>query len=200
MKRALPALLLLALLLPSPAYAGNKGDVAGLIVLGPSLLALFLLPFGLAAQGLILAYAPRRGRGLVHAVERHRVKTVVLGLINTLFLTFFVAATAKPAPLLALIGLMVWLVLILVGSHGLARGVGARILGRDEASGPPSDALEAALGFGTLLFACAIPLLGVFLGTYWVVRATGGAVLSMLAVESAPDPQPAPPPSPPAGG
>ena len=199
MKRALPALLALALLLPSPAYAGHKGDVAGLIVLGPSLLALFLLPFGLAAQGLILAYAPRRGRGLVHAVERHRVKTVVLGLINTLFLAFFVGATAKPAPLLALIGLLVWLVLILVGSHGLARGVGARILGRDEGSGPPGDALETALGFLTLLFACAIPLLGVFLATYWIVRATGGAVLSMLAVESAPDSQPAPS-SPPAGG
>ncbi|HBP21000.1 MAG TPA: hypothetical protein DEA08_24845, partial [Planctomycetes bacterium] len=82
---------------------------------------------------------------------------------------------------------------------GLARGVGARILGRDEGSGPPGDALETALGFLTLLFACAIPLLGVFLATYWIVRATGGAVLSMLAVESAPDPQPAPS-SPPAGG
>jgi hypothetical protein len=189
MKRAIPGFVLLALLLPLPVYAGaGKGDVAGAVLFGPLMAALFLLPLAVGVQGLVLAYAPRRGRGLLHATANHRAKTLALGLINSVFAFFFVAATGGPAPALALLGALTWLVLLLVGLHGIARPLGARVLGRDLPGGPPADVVETAVGLVVLLFACSVPILGLFLAAYWTLRATGGAILSLLAVESPPSP------------
>ncbi|MBL4844361.1 MAG: hypothetical protein JKY65_02440 [Planctomycetes bacterium] len=184
MKRGtLVAALAILLLLPGVALAGGKGDAAGAILFGPLFLALLLLPTGCALHALILAHAPRRGQALVQAAERHRWKTILLGVLNTGFVMFLVAATSKGAPPLAMIGLLAWILLVLVGSHGLARSLGARALGREQPSGPPGDLAEVSLGWTILVFGAAIPFVGLFLGAYWCVRATGAGILALLAVE-----------------
>lgn len=172
----------------SPAFAGNKGDLLGGVVLGPILGALMLLPCGLAIHALILARAPRRGRGLVQISARHTIKALVLGALNTGFAFFFVTATGKSAPAVAVLGLAVWTVLVLAGSHGMSRSLGARVLGRDEPSGPPRDVCEAALGYLVLLLVCTIPVFGLFAALYFSVKASGVAALSMLATEAADPP------------
>ncbi|MGE0707801.1 MAG: hypothetical protein AB7N76_13175 [Planctomycetota bacterium] len=180
---ALALLLLAALAAPAPAHAGHKGDAAGGLLFLPTILALVLLPMGLAVQGLVLAFSPRRGRSLVRAAVHHRVKTIVLGLLNTACLGFVVIAAGQRAPALSVLTLAVWLGMVLVGAHGLSRDLGARVLGRERPAGPPLDALEAALGWAVLLFASAVPVLGLLLAAYWTIRAAGAAVLGLLAVE-----------------
>ena len=93
------------------------------------------------------------------------------------------AVTGKAAPALGFLALLGWILLALVGSHGLARSLGAKVLGREQPSGPPGDLAEVSLGWAVLIFASAIPILGLFLAAYWCVRATGAAILALLAVE-----------------
>lgn len=175
--------LALLLLFPSLALAEGKGDAAGALVLFPLLTALVLLPSGWALHALILAHAPRRGLALVQATQRHRWKTLLLGGVNTAFLAFLISVTGGKAPAISFLALLLWLLLVLIGAHGIARGIGAKILGREQASAPPGDLVELSLGWAILLFAAAIPILGLFLGFYWSVRAVGSAVLALLAVE-----------------
>lgn len=182
MKRGLAALVGL-LLFPSLALAGGKGDTAGALLFGPLFTALLLLPTGWAFQALILAHAPRRGQTLLIAVQRHRWKTILLGVLNTGFVFFLVAATSKGAPVLGMIAFLGWSLLALVGSHGLARSLGAKVLGREQPSGPPGDLAELTLGWAILLFGASLPFVGIFLAGYWCVRATGAAILALLAVE-----------------
>ena len=182
MKRGAAALLGL-LLFPSLALAGGKGDAAGALLFGPLFTALVLLPTGWALQALLLAHAPRRGQTLLHAVQRHRWKTILLGVLNSGFVFFLVAVTGKAAPALGFLALLGWILLALVGSHGLARSLGAKVLGREQPSGPPGDLAEVSVGWAVLIFASAIPILGLFLAAYWCVRATGAAILALLAVE-----------------
>ena len=174
----------LVLLFPSLALAaGGKGDAAGALLLGPLFSALILLPTGWALHALILAYAPRRGLALVQATQRHRWKTLALGGVNTAFLAFLIVVTGDKAPAISFLALLLWLVLALVGAHGVARGIGAKLLGREQAGAPPGDLAELSLGWVTLLFGAAIPILGVFLGLYWSARAVGSAILALLAIE-----------------
>lgn len=182
MKRGMAALLGV-LLFPSLALAGGKGDAAGALLFGPLFMALLLLPTGWALQALILAHAPRRGQTLLHAVQRHRWKTILLGVLNTGFVFLLVAVIGQAAPPLAFLALLTWTLLALVGSHGLARALGAKVLGREQPSGPPGDLAEVSIGWAVLLFGAALPFVGMFLASYWAVRATGGAILALLAVE-----------------
>ncbi len=173
------ALLGAVLLAASPAWAG-KGDAAGALIVIPPLAALAVYPLGLAVHLLLLATLPGRGRTLVAQARRPRTKGLVLGAINSAFLLFFAVAIAKPAPPLALLIVLVWLAVALIGSHGLARVVGAAALGRRAADGPPADVKDLAVGWFVLVFAAALPLVGWVLAAYWSVRAVGGVVLTLL--------------------
>jgi hypothetical protein len=164
-----------------PAYAG-KGDEAAAVLFGPILLALLAYPVGLALHALILAFSPRRGRGLTHKLERHRGKTILLGVLNTFFLLLVAITLKKSAPAIGMLAVLLWLGLAFVGSHGIARGLGAKVLGARLASDGPDDFKQTALGWFVLLFACAIPGLNLLLLPYWAIRATGGVVLAVLAV------------------
>ncbi len=177
-------LALLSLLgLASPAHAAPRD--AGAVLVAPFFAALFAYPLGLAVHCLILAYAPRRGVGLVHNVEAHRWKTLVLGLAHTAFLLLVFAAAAEHAPALAALVLTLWCMLALVGTFGLARSIGARVLGANVGAG--DDDLKAlAVGWFVLVFASAFPGLGWLLWAYWAVRATGGVILTLFSVPPGP--------------
>lgn len=163
-----------------PAFAGKDDAAAGILAF-PSLVALLSYPAGLALHALILAYAPRRGLGLVSNLENHRAKTLILGSLNTFFLLFLAITLHKKAPPVAVLAILLWVTLAAVGSHGIARGLGARLLGGQQTT-PPGDLKEVALGWFVFLFAIAIPGLGALLGIYWCVRATGGVVLTLFSV------------------
>lgn len=166
-----------------PAYAG-KGDDAGAVLLVPFLFAVFAYPVGLGLHGLILAYAPRRGRGLVTNLENHRPKTIILGILNTIFLLLVALTLKKAAPALAALAVLLGMTLAAVGSYGIARSLGARVLGRPLATESPGDVKELAVGWFVFLFALAIPGLGWLLAAYWGVRATGGVVLTLFKIPS----------------
>lgn len=176
---------------------GKKAEEAfAVFVLAPWIVALVTFPVGLAAHCLILAHAPRRGLSLVHRVEAHRWKTLFLGGVNSLFLLVVFAATAQRAQPIAALAVFLWWALAFVGCHGIARAIGARVLGHEPGvhPGAPGDLKALALGWFVIAFASALPGIGWLLGTYWCVRGTGGVI---LAVFSVPEPQElAPPPSP----
>ena len=182
MTRLLALTTVLLLGLASPALAAPKDEV-GALLFGPWFLAVVAYPVGLALHLLMLGFAPRRGAGLVHKVEAFRGRTLVLGAINTLFFFFVFAALGEHAPKLAALVATLWVMLALVGSHGLARSIGARVLDAP----PGTDELKAlALGWFILCFASALPGLGWLLAIYWSIRATGGVVLTLFSVPDAP--------------
>lgn len=120
-----------------------------------------------------------------------RRKILVLGSINTLFLVVIVAATGKPAPPISLLVLVAGLALALIGSHGVARDLGARVLGHDEPAVPGADAKEVAVGWFVMVFSAALPLVGLFLAIYWLVASVGVAAMLLLVgppTGDAPDP------------
>jgi hypothetical protein len=170
----------------SPAFAG-KGDEVGAGLLIPIVVAFFAYPVGLAFHGLILAFAPRRGRGLVSNLEHHRGKTVVLGIMNTVFLVLFALTLKKGAPVLSVLAILLGFTLALVGSYGIARGLGARVLGRPIATDGSGELKEICVGWFVFVFALAIPGLGILLGVYWGVRATGGVVLTLFKIPAGTD-------------
>ncbi len=184
---ALAALALLAT--PGPALAA-EGDRAGALLFGPALFALPVFAIGLAGHLLLLAAAPARGRSLVAQAERPRGRLLALGVVDTLFLWFVALATAKPAPAISALVLLVWLALAFVGSHGLARALGARVLGRDPHAAAPEDVRQLVVGWFVLTFAAALPLVGLLLAAYWSVRATGAVLLTLLAGPPAREPEP----------
>ena len=138
MTRLLALTTVLLLGLASPALAAPKDEV-GALLFGPWFLAAGGYPVGLALHLLMLGFAPRRGAGLVHKVEAFRGRTLVLGAINTLFFFFVFAALGEHAPKLAALVATLWVMLALVGSHGLARSIGARVLDAP----PGTDELKA---------------------------------------------------------
>jgi hypothetical protein len=166
----------------TPAFAG-KGDEFAAAMFMPTLVAAVIYLPGLALHMLILAYAPRRGSSLVSKLQNHKVKTLILGVLNTLLLTLIAFTLAKPAPVASILAVVLWYTLAVIGSHGIARGLGRRILGREHTE-PPGDLKEIALGWFVFLFALAIPGLGLILGFYWSVRATGGVVLTLFSIPS----------------
>lgn len=168
---------------------GKKVEEAfGLFVIAPWVMAIIAFPVGLAAHCLILAHAPRRGLSLVH-LEAHRWKTLVLGGANTLFLLVVFAATAQHAQPIAALALFLWWALAFVGCHGIARAIGARVLGYDSHPGAPGDLRALAVGWFVITFAGALPGIGWLLGTYWCLRGTGSVI---LAVFSVPEPSESP--------
>ncbi|RMG06895.1 MAG: hypothetical protein D6731_24830 [Planctomycetota bacterium] len=175
------ASLLLLTTASEPALAGGQDDAAAGIF-GPAVVAFFALPVGLALHAMILAYAPRRGAGLVEVLEAHRWKTLLLGVLNGCFLLLVGLTFHKAAPALSVLALVVAFALACVGSHGLARGLGARVLGLPPADAPPADLKQTALGWFVLVFALAIPGLGLMLAIYWGLRSMGGVVLALFRV------------------
>lgn len=161
-----------------------------LFVIGPGILALFTYPVGLAAHCLIMAHAPRRAAPLVHRLEAHRWKTLLLGLANSMFLGIVVAATQQHAKPIALLAGVLWWALAFVGTHGIARAIGARVLGHDPGlpPAPPGDLKALAVGWFVVVFASAIPAIGPFLGLYWCLRGAGGVVLAVFSVPEPPAP------------
>lgn len=170
---------------------GKKADEAALLLLGPAVLGLlFTFPVGLAAQCLILAHAPRRGLPLVHRLEAHRWKTLLLGLANTLFLGVVFLATQQHLKAIAVLALVLWWALAFVGCHGIARAIGARVLGHDPAlpPGAPADLKALAVGWFVLVFASALPVIGpLVIGPYWCIRGAGGVILAVFSVPDAPE-------------
>lgn len=181
MKSLVPVLALAAVLgLTTPALANPKEAGAALFV--PVLLALVAYPLGLAVHCLILAFAPRRGVGLVHKVEAHRWKTIVLGLAHSGFLFLVFAAAAERAPGVALLVFSLWSMLALVGLYGVARSIGARVLDVPSLEGP-GELKALAVGWFVIVFASAFPGLGWLLGTYWSIRGTGAVILTLFSVQ-----------------
>lgn len=175
--------------LAAPAHAAPKD--AGAVLLLPFATALVAYPLGLAVHCLILAFAPRRGAGLVHNVEAHRWKTLVLGLAHTAFLFLVFAAAAEHAPALAALVFSLWSMLALVGMFGLARSIGARVL--DVPAQGAHELKGLAIGWFVIVFASAFPGLGWLLWTYWAIRATGGVILALFSVPPGPGAEPAAP-------
>lgn len=176
---------------PEPDRPHKKAEEGAFLVLfGPGLLGLFAYPIGLAAHCLLLAWAPRRGWPLVHRLESHRWKTLLLGAANTVFLGIVFLATAQTVKALAILALVLWGALAFVGSHGLARALGGRVLGHEPgmAPGPPGDLQALAVGWFVLVFGAAIPVLGLLLGLYWCLRGAGGVVLAVFSVPEPPAP------------
>jgi hypothetical protein len=192
--RPTPAFALAAILglaRPALAAAGNPKEAGGLLFV-PILLALVAYPLGLAVHCLILAFAPRRGAGLVQKAEGHRTKTIILGVAHTAFLLLVAAALGQRAPGLSLLVLTLWAMLALVGLFGVARSIGARVLDvPSHGPGAPGGGAEVralALGWFVVVAACAFPGLGWLLAAYWSVRATGAVVLTLFSVHDAPPP------------
>jgi hypothetical protein len=184
--RLLPLLAFLALLLhPTAAFAG-KGDDAAAGLLVPIFVAALTFPVGLALHYLIYAYAPRRGAGLVSSYRNHRVKTIVLGIANTIFLLLVALTLKKPAAPLAALAVLLGFALALVGSYGVACTLGSRILDREG----PGDVKSIALGWFTAVFAFGIPGLGRLLWLYWAIRGTGAVVLTLFSIPAQPDADP----------
>jgi len=174
--------LVLATSAPAWAGPGKKAEEAlGVLVVLPGLMALFAYPVGLAFHALLLAYAPRRAEGLVAPV-RHRAKTIVLGILNTLFIVLAILVTAKPAPGVAFLALATWAMLALVGSHGVARALGGRLLGHDpdDPPAPPGDFKALAAGWFVIVCGAAFPFIGPLLGAYWAVRGAGAVFLALF--------------------
>ncbi|MBX3467726.1 MAG: hypothetical protein KF878_12645 [Planctomycetes bacterium] len=192
MRVVVPALLGVALLAaPALGAEPDRDGGAGALLVGPFLAAVVAYPLGLAVHCLVLAHAPRRGAGLVEQAEAHRWKSLLLGAAHAVFLLLALAAAGGRAPGLAALVASLWALAALVGAHGLARALGARVLD-DRAS----ELGALAVGWFVIVFASALPGLGWFLGVYWGLRATGAAVLALFApaAPAAPDGGPLPPP------
>lgn len=192
MRVVVPALLGVALLAgPALGAEPDRDGGAGALLVGPFLAAVVAYPLGLAVHCLVLAHAPRRGAGLVEQAEAHRWKSLLLGAAHAVFLLLALAAAGGRAPGLAALVASLWALAALVGAHGLARALGARVLD-DRAS----ELGALAVGWFVIVFASALPGLGWFLGVYWGLRATGAVVLALFApaAPAAPDGGPLPPP------
>ncbi len=181
LRLALPALLGL-LLLAAPVLAEepsqhekDKGFVAlcfGCVTLIPFVYA----TVGFAFHLLLRAFAPRKTRLALFHADGGRARTFLLGAANTFVLLLLSAAAAHlgvhvlaALPLLALNGLA------LLGSHGLAASLGARITG----SAAP-ELKELALGWFVLCYVGCFPLLGWAVASFWICRSVGVGVLSVL--------------------
>lgn len=183
--RAVVLALLGVALLAAPALGAepDRDGGAGALLVGPFLAAVVAYPLGLALHCLVLAHAPRRGAGLVEQAEAHRWKSLLLGAAHAVFLLLALAAAGGRAPGLAALIASLWALAALVGAHGLARALGARVLdvrasGLDDRG---SELGALAVGWFVIVFASALPGLGWFLGVYWGLRATGAAVLALFA-------------------
>lgn len=169
----------------------DKADEAALLLFGPAVLGLlFTFPVGLAAHCLILAHAPRRALPLVHRLEAHRWKTLLLGLANTLFLGVVFLATQQHLKAIAVLACVLWWALAFVGCHGIARAIGSRVLGHDPAlpPGAPADLKALTVGWFVLVFASALPVIGpLLIGPYWCIRGAGGVILAVFSVPDAPE-------------
>jgi hypothetical protein len=183
-------LLLLWLLPWQAAWAkggGEKAFLIGVVVVGGTAIFAFLV--GLAFHALVLGYAPRRGRALVLAASgKHRWKTLLLGLVNTFALAVIFGWAEHRAPALAVLALVTWFVSVLMGSHGIARGLGRKVLGLDpeDVSAAPNDLRALAVGWFVFAFVAAIPMLGYALLFYWSLRSTGVVVYTLLAPDAGP--------------
>ena len=142
-------------------------------------LVLFLCPVGLALQCLILGYGPQRGRGRQLAQEG-RGKTLVLGVANTGFLLLVAASAERKAPGLAGLAWAVWLSMAFVGLHGIARGIGERVLSLPAVLSGSKPLKPLALGWCLLVAASAMPIVGWCMGIYWLIRGSGTAVVALL--------------------
>lgn len=183
-RRLIPLLALAAVLgLTTPALANPKEAGAALFL--PVLLAVVAYPLGLAVHCLILAFAPRRGVSLVHKVEAHRWKTIILGLAHSGFLFLVLAAASEHAPAVAILVFSLWSMLALVGMFGLSRSIGARVLDIPSLEGP-GELKALAVGWFVIVFASAFPGLGWLLWLYWSIRATGAVVLTLFSVQEPP--------------
>lgn len=180
---------------PQPGKSRKRKMEEGVetLVLLPALLATVAFPVGLAVHLLILGFAPQRGRGLArHLQGARRGKTLVLGAGNTLFFFVVVTSLGQSSPPLSLLALLLWVMLALVGSHGIARTVGARVRGVAEVEDEPEpgeDMKSVAVGWFVLCFGAAFPVLGLGLLVYWAVRATGGVMLTLFSVPEEPSPE-----------
>lgn len=185
MTRLVPLFALAVVLgLASPALASPKE--AGALLLAPLFTAVLAYPLGLAVHCLIMAFAPRRGLNLVHQVEAHRWKTLILGAAHSAFLFLVFAAAAERAPGFAALVVALWTMLALVGMYGLARSIGARVLDLPSHERGQHELKALAIGWFVILFASAFPGLGWLLGTYWAIRATGAVILTLFSVPAAP--------------
>ncbi|MCA8924602.1 MAG: hypothetical protein KDD82_22510 [Planctomycetes bacterium] len=159
---------------------GKKAEEAFVVlILLPGALVLFLCPVGLALQCLILGYGPQRGRGLQLAQEG-RGKTLVLGVANTGFLLLVAASAERKAPGLAGLAWAVWLSMAFVGLHGIARGIGERVLSLPAVLSGSKPLKPLALGWCLLVAASAMPIVGWCMGIYWLIRGSGTAVVALL--------------------
>lgn len=164
-----------------PRRRGKKAEEAFVVlVVLPGALVLFLCPVGLALQCLVLGYGPRRGAGLL-AAQEGRLKTAVLGVANTVFLLLVASAAEGRAP--AIVGLAwgTWLCMAFLGLHGIARGIGERVLGRPPVLAGNSPLKPLALGWCILVAASAMPIVGWCMGLYWLVRGSGSSVLALVS-------------------
>lgn len=175
---------------PGVALAGKGEDAFGAIVVLPLLLALFLYPTGLALHALILALAPRRGAELVRQARGRPIRALLLGGVNVGALLALAALAGRKAWPVGVFALLLGLILAFVGSHGVARALGRRVLGPGGDGAAGADLKALATGWFVLVFGTAFPLFGWLLGGYFALRSVGALALALLG---APEPEGDPP-------
>lgn len=178
-KLALALALLVAL--ASPAFADDpQGPQKAKEAVGFVLLCLTAFPLATFAPGLafhlvLRALAPRRTRLITSEVENHFFRTLAFGFVDALVLFFAFAATAKGAPPIAALVFLVAATLAFVGLHGIARSIGARVLGPTD--GPRSELRELAVGWFVFCFVGWVPLFGWIYAFICIARSIGAVVL-----------------------
>jgi hypothetical protein len=163
-----------------PALAGPKKDQVVGLLLSMTLLPLALYPIGLACHLILASLAPYRSEGLSLDLQDHYWKTLLLGLCNAVALIILAGVFQKRAPGLASLCSLALLSFMILGLHGIVRSTGDWILENCARLGPTTHALKSiAVGWFVILYVSCIPLIGWFLGCYWIVRGIGGVVLQI---------------------
>jgi hypothetical protein len=168
---------------PRVALAEEKNSAAFLVGC-VTVVPLALVPLGLAFHLLFRAVFPRRMRRIVHATETLPARASILGFVNALVLALVFAGTAERAPPVAHAAFLAFVLLSFVGSHGVARALGARALGAPAAESlgaARSEIRELAVGWFVIAYVGCFPVIGWVLGVFWLVRGLGALVLSLGA-------------------
>jgi hypothetical protein len=134
---------------------------------------------GLAAHWLLLASFPNRTERLTTLSERSPWKSLLIGLVNLFVIIILVSATEKSAPPLCMMLSLIFGIALFVGLHGRCRALGRKIL--RAAKHEPSAFAEITVGWSTVAFLCAIPLLGWFvLAPFYLGGGLGALTLSFF--------------------
>jgi hypothetical protein len=149
---------------------------------------------GLAFHLLLRGIAPSRTRRLTTELETRFFRSAVVGVVDSLGLFLIFLGFANNVKAIALFAFLLWLALAFVGLHGIARALGASVLGSGPAPAsyvggfaPPSpggsrpELRELVVGWFVLCWLGWFPVLGWAYALFSAVRGTGAVVLQALS-------------------